>query len=110
MIPLLSRLWVAEKIFTNAQKDEQLVKERNVRLYVFSTGQKLLLLRQIAFEARCKTNMLSGLIRKSLLAPLFQRGGYYKHRHEGFSVEKAFNVVSYLKGICIIVLLAFSLQ
>ena len=32
-------------------------------------------LRQIAFMARCKTDMLSGLIRKSPLAPLCQRGG-----------------------------------
>jgi hypothetical protein len=35
----------------------------------------IVLLRQIAFMARCKTDMLSGLIRKSPLAPLFQRGG-----------------------------------
>ena len=35
----------------------------------------LILLRQIAFMARCKTDMLSGLIIKSPLAPLFQRGG-----------------------------------
>jgi len=38
-------------------------------------GIKLVLLRQIAFRARCKTDRLSGLIRKSPLAPLFQRGG-----------------------------------
>jgi putative transposase len=38
-------------------------------------GTNLVLLRQIAFMARCKTDMLSGLIRKSPLAPLFQRGG-----------------------------------
>ena len=34
----------------------------------------LILLRQIAFMARCKTDMLSGLIRKSPLAPLFPPG------------------------------------
>jgi hypothetical protein len=37
--------------------------------------KRLILLRQIAFMARCKTDRLSGLIRKSPLAPLFQRGG-----------------------------------
>ena len=35
---------------------------------------ELVLLRQIAFMARCKTDMLSGLIRKSPLAPLFPPG------------------------------------
>ena len=35
---------------------------------------KIVLLRQISFMARGKTDMLSGLIRKSPLAPLCQRG------------------------------------
>ena len=48
--------------------------------YQLKGGQKLnenrlVLLREIAFMARCKTDRLSGLIRKSPLAPLFQRGG-----------------------------------
>jgi len=34
----------------------------------------VILLRQIAFMARCKTDMLSGLIRESPLAPLFPPG------------------------------------
>ena len=45
-------------------------RNRSPRLRI----RQLILLRQIAFMVRCKTDMLSGLIRKSPLAPLFPPG------------------------------------
>ena len=45
------------------------------KFWLFEFGSlEFILLRQIAFMARCKTDMLSGLIRKSPLAPLFPPG------------------------------------